>query len=215
MNICFDGEVLYKYLRKEHAEKLLKYGVFRIGTLFDYRNMEKYGDIIGDHEEGMKVTHLAVDKEYWTPHTQPDFSKSFFDLSKNSGIEMSGFTLRKNEKSLNCFIFSTTEQFDSKAMEAFGYDACIEIKSPKSFFNTLSKCFRHKGTYVGAFKCAYTERKKSYLKQNNTHPALIKEPSYAGQTEVRTIWDPIKRPIKPKIIKCKKAIKYCKLYCSL
>ena len=54
----FNGNVLYKYLKKEHSEKLLRFGQFRIGTLFEYKNTEKYGEVIGDKQEEIGRAHV-------------------------------------------------------------------------------------------------------------------------------------------------------------
>ena len=43
---------LFKYSKWAHAEALIRWGQIRVGTLDDYRNIEKHSSLIGDKEEG-------------------------------------------------------------------------------------------------------------------------------------------------------------------
>jgi hypothetical protein len=52
--------VLFKYMRKAHAQRLLSEGVVRIGTLYEYRNIEKHGLVVGDDAEGTKSAVMHV-----------------------------------------------------------------------------------------------------------------------------------------------------------
>jgi len=45
-------EPFYKYLSFEHAEMMVNDGQIRLGTLYEYRNIEKYNPEVGDKNEG-------------------------------------------------------------------------------------------------------------------------------------------------------------------
>jgi hypothetical protein len=45
---------LYKYCRQTHLHKLEVRGELRVGTLFDYRRTDKYGELTSDETEGTK-----------------------------------------------------------------------------------------------------------------------------------------------------------------
>jgi len=49
---------LYKFLRPEHADRMLQEGSIRIGTLHEYRNQERYGQRTLDAEEGQRTIHV-------------------------------------------------------------------------------------------------------------------------------------------------------------
>lgn len=51
---------LYKYLPKKYLEAFLRHGSLKIGTLYEYRRTEDYGDVVGDKNEGLHKTELAL-----------------------------------------------------------------------------------------------------------------------------------------------------------
>jgi hypothetical protein len=51
---------LYKYLKKAHLEDFLQFGTIRMGTLYEYRDIESHGKVIGDSEEGVQTTELSL-----------------------------------------------------------------------------------------------------------------------------------------------------------
>lgn len=203
--------VLYKYLRKDHAKMLLERGKLRIGTLYEFRDIEKHGTAIGDNEEGKKSTYMEIEKETLTPKNQHEYTKDFFNLGTDASLTIQGITLEKPINSPNYYIYSTSEVFDKNALNNFGYDTCIVIENPEQFFAVISKTFRHKGELEGIFRCQYHPRRLSFDQDHGIHPAIIKSPEYENQKEVRTLWKPKKKSIQPLIIECRKAAKYCKL----
>jgi len=204
--------ILYKYMQKEHAKLLIEEGKFRIGTLYEYRDIEKHGEVIGDFEEGKKSTYMAISFETWNPNNQPEFTKDFFNLSGNGSLTISNLTLEKPNDSPNHYLFCTTDIFDKNALADFGYDTCIIIENPKRFFSIISKTLRHKAKYLGAFKCQYQSRRVSYNQDNGAHPAIIKPLKYKSQNEVRGLWLAKKKIIKPIIIQSHRAAKLCNYF---
>lgn len=203
--------VLYKYLRKEHVKMLLEKGKLRIGTLYEFRDIEKHGIEIGDSSEGKKSTYMEIENETWTPKNQPEYAKDFFDLGGTASLTIQGIILEKPVKSPDYFIYSTTEVFDENALNDFGYDTCVAIEDPEKFFAAISKTLRHKGDFEGIFRCQYHHRRLPFDQDRGIHPAIIKSPDYEKQKEVRTLWKPKKKSIQPLIIECRKASKYCRL----
>lgn len=204
--------VLYKYLRRSHAELLLKSGKLRIGTLYEYRNIEKHGAVIGDHEEGKSSVYMGIEDEIWTPENQPDFAKSFFNLGQGGSLRVQGITLEKPQESPNFYLFCATHEFDRKAMLDFGYDCCVVIEKPERFFAAITHTIRNKTIFQGVHKCQYVPRRRSHGADNGIHPAIIKDPTYRDQKEVRALWQPLKANAQPFIIQCRDAAKYCTLH---
>ena len=201
---------LFKYMRKEHALALLERGHIRIGTLYEYRNVERYGTAIGDTEEGVKNLHLDGSGETWDASTIPEFARTFFNLGPGGAVTLQpGIRLDVPQQSPEYFLFCASSAFDKKAMQAFGYDSCVVIEDPSRFFKALSHTFRHKGSFEGVYECQYGPRSVPYDRDDGMHPALIKDPAYAYQKEVRALWRPrSSRPV-PKVVESQKAAKWC------
>ena len=72
---------LYKYLKKEYAEKLLNDGIFRIGTLYDFRCEESLGAVVGDRQEGKKTTDSKFKNEHWTSDNYPYSARSVVNVA--------------------------------------------------------------------------------------------------------------------------------------
>src|SRR6267142_868474 len=47
----------FKYTKRKWAEGLALRGEIRLGTLFGFRNLERYGATLGDTGEGMKTRY--------------------------------------------------------------------------------------------------------------------------------------------------------------
>jgi hypothetical protein len=195
----------------EHAKALLEKGKLKIGTLYEYRNIEKHGDVVGDDAEGKKSAYMDINKETWTPENQPEFTKSFINIGNNNSGTIEDVILEKATNSPDYYLYCTTEVFDKNALADFGYNACILIENPEKFFAAISKVLRHKGVFEGYFKCHYQSRRVPYDKDNGIHPAIIKSLKYKPQKEIRALWKPKKKTIKPIVIDCREAAKYCKL----
>lgn len=204
------GRVLYKYLKKNHANLLLKKGSFRLGTLYEYRDEESYGQVIGDASEGTRLAYEEID--HVTRENQSKFSKQFVNLEAE-GSGMSNLTLQVEQHSPDCYIYCTAEEFDKNALSDFGYDTCVVIEDPNRFFAALSHTIRHKAKFEGIFHCQYMLREVHYT--SDIPPAIIKDPKYQNQKEVRGVWSPTKQQVvEPIYLTSKKAARYCKLFTS-
>lgn len=200
---------LYKYMRKEHARLLLDKGRLRIGTLYEYRNAELHGSAIGDREEGVKNLHLDGTGQHWDAGSIPEFAQTFFKLGPEANLTLDGVRLVVPQQSCDYFLFCTSSILDAATMHKMGYDACVVIEHPDRFFAAISHSFRHRGNFEGAYECHYGSRSIPHNQDNGVHPALIKEPAYAYQKEVRALWRPIKTSLAPQIIDCRKLIAWC------
>jgi hypothetical protein len=65
---------LYKYSKWAHTEDLIRWGKIRVGTLRDYRNIERHAAGIGDAAEGHKELNEIIGEA--TGETLSDFSAS-------------------------------------------------------------------------------------------------------------------------------------------
>jgi hypothetical protein len=203
--------VLFKYLHKQHALNLVNGGIVRIGTLYEFRKEEEYGKIVGDREEGKKSARYIANDDIWTSSNIPNFAKNFFNLSKGGVVVMGNSVLEAHQQSDDYFIYCTTLSYDKDTMIAFGSDSCIRIENSEMFFSIISNTLISEGIYQGLHPCIYKKRYLPHYEYNEIHPAILKDPSFSYQQEIRALWKPRKSSISSKILMCPSICKYCSL----
>ena len=85
-----------------------------------------------------------------------------------------------------------------------GSDSCVEIIDPEAFFRHISVSLNalSRVTFQGLHRVTYSSREEQWNGSDwGTHPALLKEPSFRAQAELRAIWTPdLEHTIEPMII---------------
>lgn len=224
------AEFLYKYTESKWVENIIKRGIFRIGTLYEYRSYEQKE--IGDPFEGIKQFAFSKARDALSL-TFEDFDKKLRMAGDNKkNLENFRRKLKSySEKELDtvpvafevhvpdCYIFCTTKKFDADVMRSFGCDACIEIANPSFFFKELSKAMASHATHATMDSCIYDSRFGMFENRNKCRPQILKDLSLKHQEEMRMIWDP-KHPhlqtdiktstLKPKIIQRIQAARFCR-----
>jgi len=209
---------LFKYIKKEHLDAFFLRGSLRIGSLYEYRNVEQYGQVIGDNQEGVYQTVLDRDGEYEVDLTKDSAETRFFrqhftiNDPRINIVMGDGARVVVENYSLNLYIYCVTTEFNVDAMKAFGCDSCIEITRPGDFFSAISKAIRHKAKFGGAHAITYGNKTTSYTTPHPVHAALLKSKEYAFQKEFRAIWTPNKEIKSPLYINVPRAIKACRVY---
>lgn len=208
---------LFKYQPKEYVKGFFSKGNLKIGTLYEYRKIEIYGNAIGDDAEGIISTdfelpnggtiHMGQDSR------EAEFLRSIPGLSElPSGVKIvmaKGAKIIDQNHSPDAYIFCTTAEFDPNVMKEFG-GACFEIVQPEKFFKIISRAIRHQAILVGTAPITYRSRQTDWERPHTVHGSMIKADKYAYQKEVRTLWNPLKESVKPLFIKVPDAIKYCR-----
>ena len=214
-DLLTENTSLYKYTKAEYAEKIIDDGIFRIGTLHEYQNIEKHGSEIGDHEEGVKYIRNAPGEiyDYSVPGSVPRFVRNFIRADEGQNIKIVGIPMVQEIISPNFYLYSVTSEVCINSMKEFGYDAVIEIQDPASFFHALTVSMK---SQIGITEdasispCDYRIRASHYSSKDRTHPAIIKDYKYLYQKEIRAIWSPASKDIDPQIIHCPEASRFCK-----
>lgn len=203
---------LFKYMRMEHAARLLSEGIVRIGTLYAYRDIEELGRVVGDDTEGTKSASMFVpDLTMAQQEHIPEFVRDRISLLENTTIRMVNSKFVIAEQSPNYYVYSVAEEYDPEQMSAFGYNTCVKIGDPAGFFASLCRCFRHHARSGALHRCVYMPRDVPHTAQHGIHPALIKDPSYARQKEWRFVWEPTGTNIRPVVLRCRKLSRHCSL----
>lgn len=214
--------VFYKFTDSRYVWGMLNMGVFRIGTLYDYRRVERYPEPIGDSGEGKTVVEDTVVRRTFA--TGKDFESTSWVLRQSFGIEAgaTNFTFENSGASTSIemrdhFLYCFSEAPTRAA--AGGYDACVEIRNPPRFIELLSRASGLVcgvgGPYApfGFEKCIYAERrsKPSTYRADVQRAILLKPPRFQHQREWRCIWSFGSRsPIEPLKVMCPEAGLLCR-----
>ncbi|MGR3174681.1 MAG: hypothetical protein ACUZ8N_08800 [Candidatus Scalindua sp.] len=201
---------LFKYVMSKHADAFFQNGSIRIGTLHEYRDIEKHGSIIGDHQEGvLREEELYENKLIKSELDVPSFVHGRIKVHPGSTLQLINSKIAVTEQSPDYYMYCVTTKFDHGVMKEFGCDKCIEIKNVKKFIEGLCFCMSNKGKFIGAFNCIYTDKVVSPGKKPPYHPALVKDPKYDNQKEVRFLWEPMNKNPQPILMACRRIPKYC------
>lgn len=206
-------------MKATHLEAALTRGAFRIGTLYEYRDIERLGGQIGDDSEGKKAIHLTaitpmrfdlLSDDPRAIHARKVFkgwdqfhpaTRLIITMQENSALEL-------NEESQDVYTYCVSMDHDVEQMRAFGYDACLVISDPQGFFAELSNCIPDADFIIGA-EVQYRHRRVDYALPGVAPAVFLKAESYASQCEFRAIWQARSHPINPVVIECPRALYYC------
>jgi len=207
---------VYKYLPQEYLEGFFQRGSLKIGTLHEYRQIERYGTAIGDDGEGTSRTRFNIDGgglvDLDGDAPEAKFLRTFIDVPPRSNVKLQlhpDTQLVYVDDSPDAYIFCTTSEFSPEVMKEFG-GACFEIIHPEKFFDAVSRVIRHHGKLRFNQPIRYRDRETFWLKPHNVNPALIKDLRYAYQKEVRALWKPKIKSIQPLFVDVPDAVKYCR-----
>lgn len=184
---------IYKYLPLEFAERLVHSGNLKIGTLLGYQNIEELGSEIGDKDEGISI-EFSHDKEAKTGDRLNPLESAAIKVGP--GMIVMGNYIEKRHFSPNLYLFCASLSYDKSILKKLNedypedkYDACVKITNLKDFVEEVNTVLSDKGRFIGCFQCTYIDRKFHYT-EKRLHPAIIKDPRYSYQKEVRLIWEP-------------------------
>lgn len=210
---------IYKYLPLEFASGLTEKGVIKLGTLNDYKNEDYYGKDIGDKDEG-SLTEWT--RSNYKNVKQSDLNKietQIFNIPNGvKGVVIENCLSAVTQRAKNLYVFSASRVFNVELMRMISkdyhtkYDACIKIKNPDKFANTISDVFKDFGKFEALSPCFYISRTQYYGKPLPP-PVFIKEPRFQYQEEIRAVWNPInKEKIQSTILEIPELKNYCELF---
>ncbi len=205
----------YKYSQKRYNHLLRVLGCIRVGTLHDFRKSEHPLGIF-DSNEGKKQVSHHVENLFIENSNDPknlnnlDYkSLSEFNAIKienSRDITIENVTLTKRFNHTNLFILCTSKIKSLETMKQFdGADSCLEIVNPLLFYQELTRAINYiiPSRFLGSYEVTYQDRHEPWNGMDwGKHPALIKEPKYQKQFEIRALWQPLNQnaQIEPIII---------------
>ena len=208
------SSTFFKYSPKRHSGLLATMGGLRIGTLHDYRRAEHKRGIADPMEGKKQVSHLISSlhiadsndpalknlKDY---RALEAFNVIKVDNSKNVRIE--NISMTREFDAPDCYVYCLSSNMSPRMYKEFeGSDSCVEIFDAELFFEHVTRtldCLVGV-EFHGVHRVIYSEREQAWNGVNwGDHPALIKEPKFSPQSELRAIWTPIvKKEINPIVL---------------
>lgn len=206
-------------MRREHLELTLSRGQFRIGTLHEYRDIEKFGPEIGDEGEGKIEVHLTAREAFVVDILSDDpraahmrtVLKGWDEFPSGSQITIQmepGSSMIRQDETFDHYMFCASMKCDFAQMHAFGYDACLQINNIEGFFTEFSNSIPNARPIIGA-PVEYRDRRVDYTETRVSPSAFLKPLRYETQCEFRFLWEPASHPISPLLISCPRALRYC------
>lgn len=201
----FASRKLYKFMKREHADLLVGQGNIRIATLFSFQQTEKYGNQIGDDQEGINTTRILGDGAGNAHITEMRLGDILFkDLTINGTPQK--VPVRYVQRSEPYYILSFSLDNERTAMEKMGYDTCVEISDSAAFLRAASRALLAQGkvSLSGPYNvqcamdsCVYMDKdvtissnpgKPVVLTQTGVPIALQKRLEHEYQKEFRMVW---------------------------
>lgn len=212
--------VLYRYSSQKYNKLLLEKGSVRIGTLYDYRS-EEHVSGISDRREGTKTIYHGFLNWRLSEEVPGQPSKDFKALVAMGIINpdnpiggVSNLVIEREFSDRNCYIHCTSMVLGRHVMEQFeGADSCVMI-SPKRFYRNLTRAINRIIEVEPPIHIIvdYQPREQCFAEDDmGLSGTSIKDPSYAGQYEFRTIWYPkSETELKPIILAEPSLVHYCR-----
>ena len=168
---------LYKYTKKEFAERFFDNGELLIGTIYDFQDEAKYGSKIGDSKEGWRKI-----------------------------ISLNGEPVFLKGNCINAFTYCVSDRLDRNIAEDFESNCVIQINSIE-FFKILTSIISSKMNIFSTIDFVkYMDdeeiiqhtrnlwngaRKISDVNRFSVKFSRLKERRFSHQSEIRAIWEPL------------------------
>ena len=172
-------EFLFKYLKPKWADTMVRDGSVRIGTLDDYRKLDEDAER-GDSGEGTRTLHSDEQPRVYNKTEElPPILRGI--ECGHRGLSTNGPNAIVIENKIqNLYVYCMTEAFDVEVMNGFG-GACIRIKDPASFLESLNDRFRQELLRRGDQpcdpvqfgRCVYVGRRQNYHSATPVHDCFI------------------------------------------
>lgn len=202
---------MYKYAERRFNKALANLGSFRIGTLHDFRRLE-HRQGIGDPSEGRKTIELRRSisvRDSTAPGYQGSYEQRalaefgiFSPDSVLTDVSFEDCVFVQEIDVPDAFVYCLSSEYSAPAMKSLdGADSCLQIVDMRGFLRLLTQTINAftPVELMGLQPVAYETRTSEWNGVNwGRHPALIKEPIFGDQKEVRAVWAPkFGQPIQP------------------
>lgn len=184
--------LLYKYGRREHLDQMISKGTVQIGTVYGY-DEATHGPRIGDDNEGRS-------RQVFTDENTRGLSgevrlPSLFGVPMFNSPDSYGNVAIQDNIGFNYAIYCVSRCLHRALCKDFcdEYDCAVVVLRPFVFFHHLTNAFQESGLVDAVRLCQvddvqYRSRELA-PDEGDLVEALIKEPHYQRQAEVRGLWN--------------------------
>lgn len=190
---------LYKYLKRSHAESLINEGKIRIGTYYEFIEME-HDKQRGDSNEGKMAYIHTVDKDTDVKEL-PIWPNNLKIEGNGKLIIQKGGQVKISRDSSDNYLFCCSKVYDENLMNDFGADCCIEIFDAENFSQKLFDKLVEAGyiyNHGTSGDCIYSGHDVDLTFKGTAH--FLKDIEYKHQVEYRFVFPPILRDIEGNIL---------------
>ena len=190
----------FKYLKKEHAHSMLEFGRIRIGTLYNFRNIEQYDAARADSSEGIHNVNIFIEQP--VHQQQHEASVQYYLDQLGVAVSYSSYTrIVGSIHSQNCWIYSFSDRLSWSMASDFSADSCIIIWDIKELVERMIASDELDVQFIELGPIRYVDNDHDVRKLGRVLPSFIKESRFAPQDEWRLVMPPAKsEEIEPKII---------------
>lgn len=154
-------EVIYRYLKADHAEELLGQGRMRLGTLVGYRSADQLNLAQADPFEGTTMSS-----------------------GKLAGIVFPGMVYTERVRSVNSWILCLSTMKSKELMEGFEADTVLEIET-RPFALELARSMAIRSEIGSVRNVDYIPYGFQREGEKRRLAMFTKSPNFAWQSEVR------------------------------
>lgn len=207
--LCNVPPVLYKFFdNPEHAAAFLRRGSLRIGSLYDFRQVEAHDSARGDANEGrFDYVHRSAFPELITLDNASQPLRQWIEQA-GAPIQSKGGSITAQGSHPDCFVFCVSAT-PTGGTPAYGSNG-VRIADSIGFFSELTRHLAKrrrllKEPHGFAAPCLYQEREavsRTLGEYQEVPIAFIKPPGKASEREVRAVWFPASHAIEPFVTRC-------------
>lgn len=180
----------FKHLKTDHALGLTKMGILRLGTLYEYREIEN-NELVDCDEGRITTSYVFNGKESFTVESlktaRPEIQRIIIPpkepaIDPNAKMTISNLDFRMPVNVTDCYIYCLSHS-QNKIFE--GYDSCVEITNIDLFTQILLEI---SAPYIR--NAAWQAAKINYIGRNHTSgfypdPTFVKDEKYKKEEEFR------------------------------
>lgn len=206
--------LLYKLMKPEHAEALVKRGEIMIGTLSGYRQIER--EFSKDSLEGTSIHVGIIDDRHGSSFPE-EFRVSKDHIGRGHGnVFMEECAVIEHRSLPEYYVWCSSLRLGTEMIRRRdGYDACIQVFDPQGFITELDNTLRSAVPHCRTLYHGSVQYGTPIYTISGPNPAsqhvLVKPNTLRWQREYRTAWYSGKTFDKPMILTSPELRKYCRI----
>lgn len=179
----------FKYMNNRYCRAMIENGSIRLGTLFDFRDMETHNAARGDKDEG--IHNICIENQNTGRHEDNEPTvRHYLDqlqvrLDYCIGGSVSGGLLNPNE-----YVYSVSAVLDWNIAQEFDAECCVIIWDMQIFVRRLLNAAHEMFRFVDFGFVRYVTDRYDVRNIGIVAPCFIKNANFKHQAEWRLLMPP-------------------------